>query len=130
MLRYLRKNTAWIAAVKSVPKFLTGAPHAPKISLVRLADHSPSAYDDVKNNWRRIVEDLKNRISVKHARSSELRNKAIGWIDDHFQPELSKGLPFRVHAEAGLMALLRVAETLSQDTPNSVNDLFTVCGGP
>ena len=131
MLRYLRTLTAWVPAMRAVVRFCHATTHSPQVSLVQLADHSGAARSDIEKNSQGIIKYLLDQISVKCKDNPDMMERAAGWINGRFQDKDRKSrLPFRVHAEAGLMALLREAGTGSQDIPSWVHDLCAVCGAP
>ena len=85
----------------------------PEVSLVQLADHSRDAAQDVMTNGRTILKSLKAQIDDEYD-PLEDGTRMIQWIEDNCKvPQADEAIrPLRVHAEAGLMALLKKAQGL------------------
>ena len=130
VLRYLRTITAWVRAAIAAAKFCCETIHTPEISLVQLSDHSLVAQEDVETNGQDVIKYLQDQISTRCAKTPEIMEKASRWIknlQDRDEDRETK-LPFRVHAEAGLMALLKTVDAHSEDLPGWVQDMREVRG--
>ncbi|KAI0781887.1 hypothetical protein C8Q75DRAFT_545185 [Abortiporus biennis] len=116
-LRYILTLVAWHKATRAVIQVADLAikvQKLPEICLVRLADYSSDAVDDVKTNSQGIVDSLNAQIADEYANDEEAGRSISQWIEEQcIMPNTI--WPYRVHAEAGLMALLKMVQEGSVD---------------
>ena len=113
MLRNIQTLVAWHAAAHAAIRFFKSSPRVPHIRLVELADYSSEAITDMKTNGRAIVDSLKKEIAGLYTNAAGNEAEPLyDWIEDHCKvPQSNEAIrPLRVHAEAGLMALLKKAQ--------------------
>ena len=131
VLRYLRTLTAWHGAARAAIQFLCKARKVPQVSLVKLSDHSPAVLEDIRRNGQAVVDSLQRQIASKYANNPHTMKAVSDWVQDYCRiPEATgdkSGRHFRVHPEAGLMALLMAGKTKSEGIPDNVYALATVC---
>ena len=105
-----------MVAAKAAAKFARVAGKTPQMSLVRLADHSSEARQDIEMHNEDVLNSLQDLISPRCAQDPETMRAASRWIEDRFDiikagsGDRKSQRPLRVHAEAGLMALIREAD--------------------
>ncbi|KAI0798157.1 hypothetical protein C8Q75DRAFT_37473 [Abortiporus biennis] len=111
-LRYLLTLVAWHTAARAVIKLSRIANRIgklPEVFLVRLPEYSSDALDDVRTNSRAIVDSLKAEIVPEYVDRPKAKEIILQSIERRCEiPRIIR--PFRVHPEAGLMALLMKAE--------------------
>ena len=130
VFRYLQLLTAWVTAAKVVPprlRKLGGDPISRlDVTCVTLEDGSQEAYKDAQVHVRVVAEDLK-RLANESTTDPQTLEHVCEWIDIHCKmPEQQR--PIRVHAEAGLMALLQRLRASSEDADELVAMLGTLRG--
>ena len=128
VFRYFQLLTAWVTAAKVVPHRLRKLGGDPigrlDVTFVRLKDGSAKALEDVHAHVGAVVEDLK-RLANKRTTDPQTLEHVYQWIDIHCKlPERERHRPIRVHAEAGLMALLQRLQSSSEDA----DELVTMLG--
>ena len=126
VFRYFQLLTAWVTAAKVVPprlRKLGGDPISRlDVTCVTLEDGSQEAYKDAQVHVRVVAEDLK-RLANESTTDPQTLEHVCEWIDIHCKmPEQQR--PIRVHAEAGLMALLQRLQSSSEDA----DELVTMLG--
>ena len=128
-LRYILTLVAWHSAARAIIKLsrkVGRIARMPEVSLVQLADHSRDAVEDVTTNDRAILESLKAQIEYECANHPEDGTRMAQWIEDNCKiPKIIR--PFRVHAEAGLMALLKMAEVHPEELRRDTTCQSAVC---
>ena len=127
-LRYMLTLVAWHSATRAIIKLSRKAGRAarmPEVSLVQLADHSRDAAQDVMTNGRTILKSLKAQIDDEYD-PLEDGTRMIQWIEDNCKIP-NRIRPFRVHAEAGLMALLKMAEVHPEELRRDTTCQSAVC---
>ena len=133
MLRNVQTLVAWPAAADAAVSFFSHNSRPPRIRLVELADHSSEAIIDIKKNGRSIVDSLKKEITDLYGHMPQNRAEDLcHWIEANLSATLAEEAfcPLRVHAEAGLMALLTEAQAppgSCADERNMVRAALSTC---
>ncbi|KAI0690511.1 hypothetical protein C8T65DRAFT_671541 [Cerioporus squamosus] len=110
IFRCFRSLTAWHTAAVVVVAHLQRVGKSPTATIVRLADHSSDAVNDLRENHETVVDAILRRIDERVVDVVE-RSSATEWVKDQARLKVLKTGRFRVHAEAGLMALANVANS-------------------
>ena len=131
-LRYLSTLRAWHIAARSVIMLVRKAyeiRRTPGVSLVRLRDRPNEAIDDVRRNGQAIIDSLNAQIAAEYTSDSQEGKLVAQWMEKNCRIPERIG-PFRVHSEAGLMAMLMIAEANPGDLGDGIGCRSTVCCAP
>ena len=120
VFRYLRLLTALVTAANAVPRRLRKLGDDPisklQVTCFRLEDNSVEAVKDVRARVEPIVEDLKCLAKKRLKTNAQTLECVYEWIDAHCRaPKREDQRPFRIHDEAGMMALLQHMQATSED---------------
>ena len=114
VFRYFRLLTELFPATSAMMRFLRKTKKAPQAFVVVPADRSRAAYESASGARAAILTELKARVRSDPRSDDDAHQWQCAWLDEKcVLPAVGNARPFRVHAEAGVMALLKLLETSS-----------------